>query len=546
MSVQKTLEVLRMRKLMGRDELVAEDYDVSDEFLDLSESEWADLPKEMRAIVEDKKHVLTYSYGDSSFKLKPIKVNNDDEDVPDLTKPSDYEKDGGDATKANKKMTNNDKMNTKLDEEEVVEESEAIEESIGVSPDRKEHAKDILNKKGTNWDLEPEKDPEQLDFEAKTKEQKEKEAREKKADEILSKSKLSSATFSESYQNRQEFESDEDADTYFGHKHPRETKVALPSEVKKAMAENIKRIKDYMNDNEGKEFKDGEKAIDAMERIESELSSGDYEGFLNAQIFFHTLMGPIVDFFPSELVTFLSTGHQNQDGDSGYNKEVEPFETKLSESYMFSREERFNQFFIDEILPEIVKQYGFDDKPAIDQAYNDTLDSYERDGMLPADSKNWTLPQEVTDNPSNYITESTRIIVEYGSNSFDESNTAIETWFERDRQYVGLYPVDDEGKPDTNQKAIVEWWDEDVSQAVEDGFLDPRDWHGSALDYAKHLGLIKESRKFSIREAMKNKKSKTKTANPCWPGYKQVGMKKGIKGKKEVPNCVPKDGTDDS
>lgn len=620
MSVQKTLEVLRMRKLMGRDELVAEDYDVSDEFLDLSESEWADLPKEMRAIVEDKKHVLTYSYGDSSFKLKPIKVNNDDEDVPDLAEPSDYEKDGGDAKKANKKMADNqvtesskfthtyqkekdgeysiwltsadtgdkkdmvdsvaskdaalkkiEDLNSKLEERYYGSDNDIPEEKPAPGEYEKSRRgiadKILKHKRAYRWDVEKDNDEEEYDLEHPNEKEyrkriSDRENRKQKADELLKKSKLSSATF-ESYQNRQEFDNDEDADTYFGHNHPRETKVTLPSEVKKAMDENIKRIEDYMNDNEGKEFKDGEKAIDAMKYIESELSSGDYEGFLKAQMHFQTLSGPIADFFPAELVTFLSTGHQNQDGDSGYNTEVEPYETelptnntlpfqnktpdqRLSESYMFNREERFNQFFIDEILPEIVKQYGFDDKPAIDQAYNDTLDSYERDGMLPADSKNWTLPQEVTDNPSNYITESTRIIVEYGSNSFDESNTAVETWFERDRQYVGLYPVDDEGKPDTNQKAIVEWWDEDVSQAVEDGFLDPRDWHGSALDYAKHLGLIKESRKFSIREAMKNKKSKTKTANPCWPGYKQVGMKKGIKGKKEVPNCVPKDGTDDS
>ena len=32
-----------------------------------------------------------------------------------------------------------------------------------------------------------------------------------------------------------------------------------------------------------------------------------------------------------------------------------------------------------------------------------------------------------------------------------------------------------------------------------------------------------------------------KAAGPCWPGYKQVGMKKG-KGGKMVPNCVPVDG----
>jgi hypothetical protein len=37
----------------------------------------------------------------------------------------------------------------------------------------------------------------------------------------------------------------------------------------------------------------------------------------------------------------------------------------------------------------------------------------------------------------------------------------------------------------------------------------------------------------------------TAAADPCWDGYKQVGMKKG-KGGKMVPNCVPVDTADDS
>ena len=37
----------------------------------------------------------------------------------------------------------------------------------------------------------------------------------------------------------------------------------------------------------------------------------------------------------------------------------------------------------------------------------------------------------------------------------------------------------------------------------------------------------------------KKTKKKTKaTKNPCWKGYKKVGMKK--KAGRSVPNCVPK------
>lgn len=58
-----------------------------------------------------------------------------------------------------------------------------------------------------------------------------------------------------------------------------------------------------------------------------------------------------------------------------------------------------------------------------------------------------------------------------------------DTWFERDRAMVAL--VDE-----TTERCIIEWWDEEVHELVEAGFLDPRDWDGSALDYATHIGAI--------------------------------------------------------
>lgn len=68
-------------------------------------------------------------------------------------------------------------------------------------------------------------------------------------------------------------------------------------------------------------------------------------------------------------------------------------------------------------------------------------------------------------------------------------NTTLDTWFERDRAHVALY-VKPEFGPDDKGDLIVEWWDEDVAQAVEDGFLDPRDWHGSAFSYAQDMDLL--------------------------------------------------------
>lgn len=48
----------------------------------------------------------------------------------------------------------------------------------------------------------------------------------------------------------------------------------------------------------------------------------------------------------------------------------------------------------------------------------------------------------------------------------------VDTWFERDRSNVRL--VDDE-----TDKDIVCLWDDEVHEAIEDGFLDPCDWMGS-------------------------------------------------------------------
>lgn len=61
--------------------------------------------------------------------------------------------------------------------------------------------------------------------------------------------------------------------------------------------------------------------------------------------------------------------------------------------------------------------------------------------------------------------------------------TECNTWFERDRAWVELRDAD------TGQ-TIIEWWDDDVTAAVEDGFLDPRDWQGSAEEYARSMGIL--------------------------------------------------------
>ena len=65
----------------------------------------------------------------------------------------------------------------------------------------------------------------------------------------------------------------------------------------------------------------------------------------------------------------------------------------------------------------------------------------------------------------------------------DIDDTTIETWFERDCAHVCLAVKE-------TDDTIIEWWDESVSEMVEDGFLDSCDWHQSAYDYAVYLGII--------------------------------------------------------
>ena len=75
------------------------------------------------------------------------------------------------------------------------------------------------------------------------------------------------------------------------------------------------------------------------------------------------------------------------------------------------------------------------------------------------------------------------------SDKIDIDQTVIETWFERDRAHV-LLSIESPDYAGEHGETILEFWDDAVSEAVEDGFLDPRDWHQSAYNYAKHLGLV--------------------------------------------------------
>lgn len=64
-----------------------------------------------------------------------------------------------------------------------------------------------------------------------------------------------------------------------------------------------------------------------------------------------------------------------------------------------------------------------------------------------------------------------------------DAKIKVETWFERDRAMVSVMNED-------TDDILLEWWDEEVRELVEAGFLSPDDWERSAIEYAIHLGVL--------------------------------------------------------
>lgn len=81
--------------------------------------------------------------------------------------------------------------------------------------------------------------------------------------------------------------------------------------------------------------------------------------------------------------------------------------------------------------------------------------------------------------------------------------TRLETWFERDRASVILYN-------DKTDESILEFWDEEVEEAKEDGFLTfgkgQEALHQSCREYANSLGLMEKKKKIKTPKNTSNRK----------------------------------------
>lgn len=97
-----------------------------------------------------------------------------------------------------------------------------------------------------------------------------------------------------------------------------EEKVEVPSDVSKWITKRVAEIKASMEEYDDKGYNDtgaiyaGVKgnAIEALEKFKEHLAKGDSEGYKMAQVYYGTLMSPIQDMLPSQLVKFL---HSKQD-----------------------------------------------------------------------------------------------------------------------------------------------------------------------------------------------------------------------------------------
>lgn len=436
-----TEQMLRMKHLSNDPVDVTKLEPIECDPVELTEQEWKDTNTKHKIVLEGKEHVISFQ---NTFVLKPVTITTDDGGkAPSTNKMKDYEGDGGDAEKTNKKMVDNDQDGgTEMVKEDELSEdkkqatkdydgdgeietseeewkgsrdkaikkskSEEVKEgSPGASDDQVKAAEMIHNhlthgkKKYSYGGNESLKDKDEREYKEMMKK---KAAKKKDPDSFIKKgSLLKNAKIGEQYENNQEF-SDEDADEYYGLDGQRDEKVKIPKQLTTSINSKIKEISASIDHYDNKGYNDGDgensnkiKAIDALEQIKSNLSLRNVEGLKQAQLFFLTLMSPITDLFPADVVNFLSNGNLEDGPDGGELDKVEPFETELKESfgrknYMFTNKKRFDQYFNNEILPNS----GINDAVAYREAYINYVDGLVRDETLPPSAVDWVPPEMKT------------------------------------------------------------------------------------------------------------------------------------------------------
>lgn len=98
-----------------------------------------------------------------------------------------------------------------------------------------------------------------------------------------------------------------------------ETKNVVPKEVMQAIDKRIAEVKASIERYDGKGYNEKSvkvNVVDALQQIRKNLARGDHEGFMEAQIFFGTLMSPIWDMIPAQVVNYLAKGDDSENPDA--------------------------------------------------------------------------------------------------------------------------------------------------------------------------------------------------------------------------------------
>jgi len=407
MKFNKLYNIVRLKELSGLNAFKASDIDnISEDYIALSEQEIDNLPHWQKTLIEGKLHIMDF---DNTFVLKPVKGSTEDKSTPKVNKTKDYEKDGGDAKKVNKKMVDNE-LSEDFDHR-------LPSSTLPYKKDQVEKAKEMLRNKKSKLALkkEPSTRRERDDEEYQQLMNKKRDREERDPNKFIkrdlaleSRSNAEDATV----YSGTTFDSDDEQE-YYGKDEVRATKIKKPVGLIKDINKRIKEIKQSIEMYDDKGYNDGDgpnsiknKAIEALEQLRDNLKSGDYEGFKQAQLFFLTIMNPIQALFPTSLVRFLSHAVADENNTDKLTHEVTPHEDKIQEAWdaYDNRKEEVDRSFGEHVLPHVIKHYSDTDLPAMREAYNDYIDMLQRDGdITDEEADSWAIPDEMKNDPIGYL-----------------------------------------------------------------------------------------------------------------------------------------------
>lgn len=94
-----------------------------------------------------------------------------------------------------------------------------------------------------------------------------------------------------------------------GIKKEQSTKVRIPADVKNAVKQRIAELDKAILAYDDKGYDDKsikQQAVDCLNQIMQDIGDGSIEGVKKAQIYFETLMSPLTDFFPPQIINWLA------------------------------------------------------------------------------------------------------------------------------------------------------------------------------------------------------------------------------------------------